>query len=1079
MKNKVLLAIAATLLLLCGCAKDQELYDRVDDLDGRVSALEEAVRELNQITIPGMQSIVAAIQGNIYVTSVTPNADGYVIVFSNSTTAVIKNGENGIDGTDGEKGDKGDTPDIGIIEVDGEFYWAVDEEPLLDAEGNRIPVHSALPQLRISEGKWQVSYDEGATWTDVEVLGEPGGSTISIEDGDTTVTFYINGEAYEIQKEQPFYLVFESRKDLGVPAGEEYMFEYTVLGVNEGDELEVDVLNCTAGWEAKVVSLPQGETPGYIGVTNLENKDGKVFIYASNGRGKTDIKSLLFEEGILTADADVKEVPATGGNVTISVTTNMGYELYVDRTQTWISVVPQSKATHTDLYTLACEANATADFRSAEVDVITQTGDVPQVFIILQYPSEAVVTNIASLANVADNTTVRLYSETVLASSEKSAVISDGTNFLTVRGLEEGLPVGKEIDITGIKRTAADGYGQYLELASFEVTAETSSVTDPETTYYGLGQDSELPLYTSVTGPLAQEGDSYVVTAFNGQKVTIEAPVSGFYLSSKVGHTVTIHGYLISCEEGEPESYTIVINKAATVEFKENSAWTLSYEYDPASDADYPEVVYNTVSGSTVPYQLGILSVEEYEGFEKDPEAIAISLCDDLQYYYWYYNLLYGFTQSDLYDIFVHTDGQTGSDSFSELEYGTYYIVAAGTNQDGTPTGDYKIQEIEKKEPVSVARYEDFIGRWAMGNSTLIIEQKEEGSTYSVTGISNQAAYNVPAVEAEYADGKFILKEQATGGEWYNSNYGYCDMYLSGVFSSNSRTYGAYPLNTDEPAVILTGYMTGSTDAVDIVLAGSCNYGSFLSFGFSWVIREGENAGAGNTFAGTTIGSMRKLPEPTEEYKAWLGNYVLNTKSIKTGADTTYNVTLAEGFPNETILINGLGVDGIPIQYDPENNTCDLVYGQYSSNSSYIFYASGITNDGYVCTGEPGTGRIATFTKGQDNAINVENVVYSLSDERPEVYAEYWGTVGQRTSGGWVTFRDVDYVVNPATLTPSATATSRKSVANPTPEQSVKAEKAVVRPGETVSRKLSAPAQKTIDARLAKSGKASISRLSK
>ncbi|MDE5890534.1 MAG: DUF4988 domain-containing protein, partial [Bacteroidales bacterium] len=83
---------------------------------------EETVKELNQVTIPGMQSIVAAIQGNIYVTSVTTTADGYLITFSNSTTAVIKNGtdgQDGKDGVDGEKGDKGETPVISVVEIDG------------------------------------------------------------------------------------------------------------------------------------------------------------------------------------------------------------------------------------------------------------------------------------------------------------------------------------------------------------------------------------------------------------------------------------------------------------------------------------------------------------------------------------------------------------------------------------------------------------------------------------------------------------------------------------------------------------------------------------------------------------------------------------------------------------------------------------------------------------------------------------------------------------------------------------------------------------------------------------------------
>ncbi|MDE5891065.1 MAG: DUF4988 domain-containing protein, partial [Bacteroidales bacterium] len=54
MKNKIFWAVAATVLFLCGCVKDQELYDKVDDLGNRVSALEETVKELKPVNNPGL-----------------------------------------------------------------------------------------------------------------------------------------------------------------------------------------------------------------------------------------------------------------------------------------------------------------------------------------------------------------------------------------------------------------------------------------------------------------------------------------------------------------------------------------------------------------------------------------------------------------------------------------------------------------------------------------------------------------------------------------------------------------------------------------------------------------------------------------------------------------------------------------------------------------------------------------------------------------------------------------------------------------------------------------------------------------
>ena len=907
MKNKVFWALVATFLFFVGCSKEQDLYDKVNDLDNRVSALEKTVNELNNITIPGLQSIVAAIQGNIYVTSVTPTADGYSIQFSNGTTAVIRNG---IDGVDGEKGDKGDTgasPVITVVEVEGVFYWAINGTVVTDESGKKVPVQAATPQLRINDGKWQVSYDGGTTWADVEVLGNPGGSTVSIVDGDTTVTFIINGETYVIQKEVPFYLVFDARKDLGVPQGEEFYFEYSIKGVKEGDEVEVDILNCTAGWKAEVKSLPTASAPGYIAVTNVDNVNGKVFVYASNGKGKTDIKSLIFEEGVLTADADVQSITSTGGDIKLAVTTNMEYELYIERTQTWISEVPQSKATHTETITLRCEPNETNKFRSAEVDLILQNGSAPVVYIILQYPSETEATDIASLANVQDGRSVSLVKQVVVASSMASAVVTDGTNYLKVAGLSEPLPVGKEITLDGVK--ASDEAGNaYVQYTSNTVTEQTAEFEHPVNEYIGLATYSEQPMYVAVSGLLQNEGDEYFTMLPMGQKLIIDAPQPELGLSYKTGKYVNIYGYVIASimeEDAEAETDTVVATSVSTIDFVEKAAWSLSYSYERGEQ--YPEIITNTVSGSDAPYMLAVYSEEAYATkFGNDPVGAALMLSDDLQYCYYEYGTYYQLSREYIYSILVHTE--TESEGFEELEYGKYVAVAAGLNFDGTPTGDYKTLEFEKVQP-----------------------------------------------------------------------------------------------------------------------------------------------------------------EASAEYKAWMGNYVLNTKSLKTGNDTTYNVALTAGVPNQTILIDGLGLDGIALKYVPETDKCEVVFGKVGGNSSYDFYISGVTNDGYVCMGDDND-RIAVLTKGADKNISIENVVYAISEERPEVYASYWGIAGKNVSTGkWTFFSDVNYVVNPATMTPAASSTSLKSVSTPHAAATVEMSKDIYKACEKIENaKFSA---KTVDERISKSGR--------
>lgn len=168
----------------------------------------------------------------------------------------------------------------------------------------------------------------------------------------------------------------------------------------------------------------------------------------------------------------------------------------------------------------------------------------------------------------------------------------------------------------------------------------------------------------------------------------------------------------------------------------------------------------------------------------------------------------------------------------------------------------------------------------------------------------------------------------------------------------------------------------------------------------------------------------------SEEYKKWLGNYTLATKSLKTAADTTYNVSLSFGIGDEVIRLNGLGVDGMPLHWNSEDNTCTIKFGNYASNDRYNFYSSGITNYNYVCNGDPETGVICTLTKDANNVISINSAVYNVED-MPNVYAVYWGTLGtDKTGENWYTFNDVKYVVNPSTMSPAASSSS-KSLRHP------------------------------------------------
>lgn len=93
--KKYLAICLGLVLLFAGCSYDDgELWNKVNDIDSRLTKVEEALSQMNS-NITTMQTVVNALQNNLYITNVTQNADGYTVTFSDNRTVTIKNGKDG------------------------------------------------------------------------------------------------------------------------------------------------------------------------------------------------------------------------------------------------------------------------------------------------------------------------------------------------------------------------------------------------------------------------------------------------------------------------------------------------------------------------------------------------------------------------------------------------------------------------------------------------------------------------------------------------------------------------------------------------------------------------------------------------------------------------------------------------------------------------------------------------------------------------------------------------------------------------------------------------------------------------
>ena len=153
MKKLSLLLLTLTLCFFTACHKD--IWAELENLDQRVTKLEELCKEMNT-NITSLQTIVSVLQSNDFITGIVEikkNGEviGYTITFGKQDPITIYHGEDG----------SATAPIIGVAQdTDGVYYWTLNGVWLLDENGNKLPVsgkdgqsgtNGSMPQLIIEE----------------------------------------------------------------------------------------------------------------------------------------------------------------------------------------------------------------------------------------------------------------------------------------------------------------------------------------------------------------------------------------------------------------------------------------------------------------------------------------------------------------------------------------------------------------------------------------------------------------------------------------------------------------------------------------------------------------------------------------------------------------------------------------------------------------------------------------------------------------------------------------------------------------------------------------------------------------
>ncbi len=383
----IIIAIASvSIFAACEKYDDSALVARMDKAEADIKELQTLVSQLNS-TLSGLASTVDALKAQDRIVSVTELADksGWVVEFSQTGKITIYNGKNGIDGkdgtngTDGTNGQDGKTPTIGVkLDADGNYYWTVNGEYLLDENGNKIAAtaHVATPQLRINNGNFEISYNGGVTW---EIIGEAGntGAVIfsKVEDGTDAVTFTLgDGTTIVIPKAGAFSITMDT--DVIISAGASVNVTYTI---SSSDEATVVDAFGTKGFEAEVMA--SSVSAGMVRITAPNPlTNGKVYIIAVKGDGTTAARILSCEEGVFNLDetAFAVRVPAAGGAFEVPFQTNLDNPMVmVSPGYSWITYV-ETKAVRNGTIVFNIEENTSEEERTGQVSINFQQYTVVQ-----------------------------------------------------------------------------------------------------------------------------------------------------------------------------------------------------------------------------------------------------------------------------------------------------------------------------------------------------------------------------------------------------------------------------------------------------------------------------------------------------------------------------------------------------------------------------------------------------------------------------------------------------------------------------------------------------------------------------
>ncbi len=201
--------------------------------------------------------------------------------------------------------------------------------------------HGITPEIKIENGDWYISVDNGATWTNMGnasgIDGKDGDSFFQEVSQDDHNVYLIlsDGTDITIPKKRPLIITFNEADDISITPGATKTLSYTITGATEKTVVKSVAQN---GWSAKIT--PDDYKSGKLSVTAPNPLiEDEILILVYDGASTTIMSSINFITGTITVATRAFSLPAEGVTVSVNIDTDIEYSIEIpEDAESWLSI---------------------------------------------------------------------------------------------------------------------------------------------------------------------------------------------------------------------------------------------------------------------------------------------------------------------------------------------------------------------------------------------------------------------------------------------------------------------------------------------------------------------------------------------------------------------------------------------------------------------------------------------------------------------------------------------------------------------------------------------------------------------